>query len=693
MDEEHAAGLAANPPGLRFEIRFADGRSRFVQGEPIAVALSFSSSLPGTYELDGGLYDRSGRLSLDEYVLEPDDVPDPLADYFERGFFGMGGLRQMPVLGAEPHTMTFELNEWKRFDRPGHYRLYVRSARIAQDGQGSRHASRVTSNLLELDVEPTSPEQSARALAAATALIDRAGGDEERSKSARLLRFLGTEAAALEMVRRLRGDGYADSQYHFGLVGSPHRAAVVRAMEARLDDDSPVTPGFLHTLALLRDKMDDPASPYQVERRLAVTDGYAARLAASLAKRSPSSRAVVVATVLDLGWQRAKDPPPYVAGALAMIPGVLRDLPPATMSTLLEHRWAKIKGPAMVPVLRALHDDPATTPDNRESALHRLLELDPSAGRVRVLAHLHTGEPPLGVLSARTLGALPDATLPELDAPLAARLEKDASPPIVAAIARYATAAPLARVRAVYARHATEWASDVEGHFLGYFLRVDPALGARAAGAVLAAKRSGAGRVLATAAEDRMTPDLEKVLIAALDAADTSTATDAAATLARHGSAAAAPALWRRLTRFHAEWKDREADLRYSVVDRTRNMDARQIESSLWNALATGRGWLLDKAAFDRLGSLLVTPGEKEQAAYRADHLHSPIQLGVHRTEGGELRITVAQYELDTFPALEAKLSQFPRGTAFRWHAWAEDPADFPRVKRALDQRGLTIER
>src|SRR5262249_50694499 len=156
----------------------------------------------------------------------------------------------------------------------------------------------------------------------------------------------------------------------------------------------------------------DHPGPHSYEERLARTDPYAARLAASLPKRSPRSRAVSVATLLEIGWARNGPPPPYVDAALAMVPGVLRDLPIELQSLLVANRWRKIKGPTMTPALRDLYDDPRTTPDMRTAALSRLSELDPAWARARILAHLRSGAPPLGVLASATLGALPERTLP-----------------------------------------------------------------------------------------------------------------------------------------------------------------------------------------------------------------------------------------------------------------------------------------
>ncbi|MCA9599114.1 MAG: hypothetical protein KC776_37645, partial [Myxococcales bacterium] len=99
---EHRRLVGQNPDGLTFTISLPDG-TRFRQGERISVELAFSSSLPDTFKLNGALYDRSGRLKVDEYRVFPAGTSDPLADYFgtETGFAG-GGLRTMPVLGREP---------------------------------------------------------------------------------------------------------------------------------------------------------------------------------------------------------------------------------------------------------------------------------------------------------------------------------------------------------------------------------------------------------------------------------------------------------------------------------------------------------------------------------------------------------------------------------------------------------------
>src|ERR1700687_2437014 len=71
-------------------VRFGDGRSQFRPGETLQIELEFDSRVPKRFVVDGATYDRGGRLTIDEFLVEPHDaVTDPLLDYFA---FGGGSL-------------------------------------------------------------------------------------------------------------------------------------------------------------------------------------------------------------------------------------------------------------------------------------------------------------------------------------------------------------------------------------------------------------------------------------------------------------------------------------------------------------------------------------------------------------------------------------------------------------------------
>lgn len=84
--------------------------------------------------MDGATYDRSGRLSLEAWTIEPNEaVVDPMLDYFASvgGVIG-GGIRRMDTIGATPVAVRVVLNEWFRFDLPGTYELSAIPQRVTR---------------------------------------------------------------------------------------------------------------------------------------------------------------------------------------------------------------------------------------------------------------------------------------------------------------------------------------------------------------------------------------------------------------------------------------------------------------------------------------------------------------------------------------------------------------------------------
>jgi hypothetical protein len=129
---EHPQAAAKNPGELDFKSRLNENKDQFQQGEVIQVELSFASTAKSKYQLDGAEYDRSGRLEIDSYYLDPSSgVVDPLKDR-DPGAIG-GGLRLMPNFDLKPYRITRDLNEYLRIDRPGRYRLYVVSNRLVSE--------------------------------------------------------------------------------------------------------------------------------------------------------------------------------------------------------------------------------------------------------------------------------------------------------------------------------------------------------------------------------------------------------------------------------------------------------------------------------------------------------------------------------------------------------------------------------
>jgi len=91
-------------------ITIPDGRTSFREGEIIPLALSFTSTGDKRYWADNRNYDRSGRLSIEAYCVEP-EARDPLADYFRVGAF-MGGR-------SREHAAAFRktIHRYRRAER------------------------------------------------------------------------------------------------------------------------------------------------------------------------------------------------------------------------------------------------------------------------------------------------------------------------------------------------------------------------------------------------------------------------------------------------------------------------------------------------------------------------------------------------------------------------------------------------
>jgi hypothetical protein len=727
FEEQQRAGAAENLDDVSFTARLLSPTNVFRQGERIPVELSFSSRVPGRYMLNGALYDRSGRLATERYHVAPaGGTSDPLADYFDDGIFFGGGLRSDPMLGDEPQTLVFDLNEWLRFDAPGPYRLFVESSRVfrapgANGEAGAFEGGEMTSGLLAFDVVPADAAWEAGVLADAGRALDAAPDgayDDAAREAARSLRFLDTIDAAREMSARWEETGgVADGELMFGLVGSRHRAEVVSFLEERLDaPGAPVGTPLLDVLAWLRIWLDREARPPPDETatgyearflaRRTVSDGYAARLAEHVECKTSAARAESVAALMEVAWgaqgRREAFTPPWYARVAQRMPEVFADLRPEKQRQLLDHRWRRLAGPAMLPVVRRLAAAPDADPELRATALRRLVELAPEEARLRILDAIRAPGPPLGYGAYRILASLPDATLPELDDALVDRFEgslregSSDDPALAAALlARYATAGVSERAWAAWTSARRDMGDGVAGAVLAFFARVDPAHADDLAQADLArARTTGKLDTLTRAADLGMGPPIERALLDALDEGDAALAAPAAHALGEHGSPAAAPHLWRRLERWHAAWRGRSNELRPMSTWPDPGYAERTLEGELRGAITDGAAWLTDGAALARLGALLVTEDEKTRLGYaRQDWATGRVAVGIVRSDDGTTHATVAHYQLDAIDRLEAKLAQFPRGARFVWQPPPELPADAAEIEAFVTARGMSIDR
>ena len=97
---------------------FGELRSAYLAGiSGFARLRPFTSSSPKTYQIAMASYDRSGRLGMETFAVEPrTGWDDPLKLYYSAwgGWIG-GGQRGIDELKSEPIVIRRELNEWVRF--------------------------------------------------------------------------------------------------------------------------------------------------------------------------------------------------------------------------------------------------------------------------------------------------------------------------------------------------------------------------------------------------------------------------------------------------------------------------------------------------------------------------------------------------------------------------------------------------
>lgn len=663
-------------------LRLADGRQQFRPGEIIPIELEFSSATPKRFTVDGGTYDRSGRLTIDEFTIDRlDEVSDPMLDYFGSigGAVG-GGLRGIGVLGEKPYTVRLELNEWFRFDRPGRYTLAVTSRRTTDESVSPPAVAPVTSNTTSFEILPRDPAWEASALEAARRLLDATPSNPDARTGCRMMRFLGSEAAVAEMVRRYGADADSgcDFEYMAGLFSAANRAAVVQAMEAGLRAaDQPVTASYLRTLTTLSVYLEHPelrpAQTRETKGRFiaggeitgradlvdAAISVYSDILTAAIPDKTDRARAITLADA------QSVTRPGSSAGSTAareQLAAAFLALPAERQTTLLEYQWRTVAGPAMLPALRRLvAAPPAGAPSLADLALRRLAQLAPDEARPLILREIQR---PREGATLKTLGSLPDAELPDLDDVLAANFEASQSEITTALVHRYATKRVAPRILASAGDRVGRMACRQQASILAYFLRVDETMGAALLDRAMTSRATGCRASIDEIADLRMTPVLEAQAIASLDDPDPDLVMAAARTLGEHGSPMALEPLRAAFQRWHATWSGRSAELVHSRAAPAPTMRQTMVEDAFRQAIGTGRGWLMRTADLRALQALCVT----DQCRTQTDHMihEDDTRIILWRLDEPDAsQIELAQYRFTSMAALRDALARYPRGTAF----------------------------
>jgi len=711
FDARRREAASINPQDVSFSIRLEGDKKQFRQGEVIRLEMRFASSRAKAYRMDAATYDRSGRIEMDKFHIEPETgFTDPMRDHL--GFLG-GGLRGFPELEEKPYLITYEINEWFRFDRPGKYRLYLTSPRVSRIGkQEESGAVTLTSNAVEFEIVEAEVSWQDKELQRIVKELDAKDQKTDRRAACRALRFLGSKAAVPELVRRYDdSDQECAFEYYAGLIGSPHRDFAIETMEAQIAaPNQPISGGWLNLLIQLvaAPQLRPPASGDEQQwseywqRRKGLYEQnqakYGGQLAQAIPLKTGRAKAVSVNTLLEIKWDKTKLPD---------VATIFNELPLQQQRTLLEYRWKQIADESLLPTLRRLYQkqsdvDPERSYEVAEInalALKRIYELSPDEGRRLILATMKRPKP--GV-SLRALTVLPDETLPELDQTFVDNFEKGGRTEVHSAlIERYGSPGIYARVRSLLEGKIGKMACYEQDHLLAYILRVDPSAGIELIRQALAARGKEDSHcypsVLASVAELHMSPELEKLALESLDDADVEVAISAVAVLGKYASADAEEPLWQRLEKWHREWGGREQELKADLRDNEPIRLQTGLEHALRMALSQSPAWLADVKKLERIKQLCVTQSEREQVDHSIAEWGHEVGIRFAPAEDDWGRVSVAQYELQSPSALKQKLSQFPQGTVFKWQPYNEGSFGEEKEKlfRELDsflrERGLKI--
>ncbi len=593
------AGLVSGQtPSLSLNLETESGRAQFQIGEAIELKLTFDNA--GSAAADNWLVTLTGRnrsvlgMGRDRFIVSPEaGTSDPWQYRFSGGiaYSGPPGM----YLREKPTVQRVDLNQWVRFEKPGHYEI---RAAFHATGPG-REDLPLESNTIGIDVVVADPQWQPKELADAVAILTATNGKpdsrsyEQRTQAAGRLAYLDTPASLREIARLLGTADVQLAQFLQGWLRSTRHPdeAILIMKELFRDPSQPVTPLFIDAMTALK---------------VGTAAELRAELAAQIDQKQGTAKAISIQTVID-------DLP--AAKLRTEIAAVFLTLPVSQQTELLSGRWDKVAGPEIIAPLRQIYASapPTRYPENPllAVAVERLYELDPTQTRMLLLDEIARPEPRLPY---RTLAMLPDATLAEVEPTLIDHLEHNGGRAAEELISRYATAAILGRVKTFYAKHDAEMrartSSNVpdiaspacEPPLVGYFLRVDAATGERLLRQSLGERGYPMGRcwmsIIGQTAPYNAGAVWEKVAIESLNDGTVIVKADAVKALGEYGSRASSTAVLESFRVWHDWWKDKPSEL---------NEENRRFEQVYAQAIGRARNWKSTGDELTKTGDYCIT--------------------------------------------------------------------------------------
>ncbi|HYL77295.1 MAG TPA: hypothetical protein VEU96_23985 [Bryobacteraceae bacterium] len=547
--------------------------------------------------------------------MDREDATDPYQDYFGTGVLGGlgGGLRTYAVLESKPYKIELDLNDWFRFDLPGHYRLYLKSHRLTRErvtGESGERTAQfaAVSDMIDIEILAEDADWRLAKLNEIRAVLDQAEPEQATPGAPpvphgplsqkialvrRELRYLGSLGAVQLSFEDARKTGNGPDALL--LVGARDRPQMLGAFDRYLADSQVgVGEWDIRVRALFTLLQKDAPKPLPIfmwqfpndmQKLLAVVEARQERFQEIVREEAIGLIAVVSgkdAVARQISAEAIASLVPDAAKAAGLIPpdddGLSREeliahfleFAADRQSALLGEKWDLVRGPEMIPSLRAVIGTAKsnTLPNGAmplqvwglgggiaESALRRLNELSPEEAARIVRSDVASGKPRFASFAVREF---PAQNIPEADDSLSALLKTDLriALPLVA---KFGTVRLASQIRERYAEQS--WPCAEEESFVSYFVRTVPGEGKNGGGQVLQQamanrERRGCYRwLLNRVASVVWNRAVQAQASATLDDSDPEAAVSAAQVLAAHGDASVEPLLWKRLERWSERWQ------------------------------------------------------------------------------------------------------------------------------------------
>ena len=695
------SALSAQQTQPLLEVHTANGQTIFRIGERIPLELSFTGPDGGNFQVSTATYDRSGRMVYEDFDVKPaNGWADPLATYFVFGKTSMGGISSGPhMLSSTPFLLPLNLNEWVRFDQPGDYTVTVSSHRVGSGIPpfGNHSPLTLQSNPIRLHIIAATPDWQDKQFAAIIAQLNPpfAPGMQSPARVNALadLRFLGTPAAIDFMAKNLRDDRpELIGQCAFGLVGVSEamRPTALAALNRELDDpDFPVSYQYFRVAVALQ-RSTNPTREVMLEEGKRASDAAWQAVLESLPRKNNKAQAATAQILtIDRGTERTPQQKAQLASVLA---SRLLDLPPSGQAQQLFYNWDAINSPSILPMLRTLAAKPIAASGNdvysqrdlKSAALYRWYQLDSEGARQQVLEGIGVANPSL---DASALWFLSNKSLPQFESLWAQEFLATSSPTTGSLLVRFGTGAAASAIESSAREKIGKWACDPQAIALAYLVKFAPDTALPLLEQALAARgpgKTGCSRsFFDQVGHYAYGPVVTTVSIAALDDEDPDVARSAVNYLATYGDSSAEKPLWNRYQKWNERWSGQESNLEEMQAGVPAHWSEISLGQSLVQALSSSQGFLSSFPAIMRIRQLCLV--KQVCNAITTGRTEPPYRVTLMRIHGHD-DFAIAQYHAHSAELLEAKIQQFPPGTAFQL------TSNGPSFSKTSDQKALEQE-